>query len=146
MLKHLGALSMMFMAAGPVAAGEASDTVRAFYDDPAALSDPDRRALFTGPALDFLNAADAAWDRDETVCIDFGFAVDAQDYDDAEIARTLQLDEAVSGDTASVTAQFENFGQPTRIDWTLRKEAGNWLVSDIASGANQWRVSGMSCE
>lgn len=146
MLKNLVALSMISMAACPAVAGEASDLVKTFYDDPAALSDPDRRTSFTGPALDFLNAADAAWDRDETVCIDFGFAVDAQDYDDAEILRTLKLDETVSGDTASVIAQFDNFGQPTRIDWTLRKEAGSWLVSDIASEANQWRVSGMSCE
>lgn len=146
MLKYLVALSMISMAAGPAAAGEASDVVKAFYDDPAALSDPDKRALFTGPALDFLNAADMAWDRDETVCIDFGFAVDAQDYDDAEIARTLTLDETVSGDTGRVVANFSNFGQPTRIDWTLRKNAGNWLVSDIASEANQWRVSNMICE
>ena len=146
MLKYLVALSMFVAATAPSAAGEASDVVKLFYDDPAALSDPDKRALFTGPVLDFLNAADAAWDRDETVCIDFGFAVDAQDYDDAEILRTLQLDEAVSGDTASVTAQFDNFGQSTRIEWTLSKDADSWLVSDIASQANQWRVSSMVCE
>jgi len=146
MLKYLVALSMLVAATAPAAAGEASDAVRVFYDDPAALSDPDKRALFTGPALDFLNAADAAWDRDETVCIDFGFAVDAQDYDDAEILRTLQLDETVSGNAASVIAQFDNFGQPTRIEWTLSKDADNWLVSDIASQANQWRVSNMVCE
>ncbi len=146
MLKYLVALTMLVAATAPAAADEAGDVVKAFYNDPGALSDPDKRALFTGPALDFLNAADAAWDRDESVCIDFGFAVDAQDYDDGEIQRTLSLDEAVSGDTASVTAKFENFGQPTRIDWTLRKQAGNWLVSDIASEANQWRVSDMVCE
>lgn len=146
MLKYFVALSLFVAATAPAAAGEASDAVRVFYDDPAALSDPDKRALFTGPALDFLNAADAAWDRDETVCIDFGFAVDAQDYDDAEILRTLQLDETVSGNAASVIAQFDNFGQPTRIEWTLSKDADNWLVSDIASQANQWRVSNMVCE
>ena len=146
MLKYLVALSALVAATAPAAADEASDAVRVFYDDPGALSDPDKRALFTGPALDFLNAADAAWDRDETVCIDFGFAVDAQDYDDAEILSTLQLAETASGDTASVIAQFENFGQPTRIEWTLSKDADSWLVSDIASQANQWRVSSMVCE
>ena len=146
MIRYLAVLSVVALAAGPAVAGEASDVVKAFYDDPATLSDTDKRGLFTGPALDFLNAADAAWNRDETVCIDFGFAVDAQDYDDAEIRRTLQLDETVSGDTASVIAQFDNFGQPTRIEWTLSKDAGSWLVSDIASEANQWRVSNMVCE
>lgn len=143
MIRCLAVLSVVALAAGPAAAGEAGDVVKAFYDDPAALSDTDKRGLFTGPALAFLNASDAAWDRDETVCIDFGFAVDAQDYDDAEIQRTLKLDETVSGDTASVIAQFDNFGQPTRIEWTLSKDAGRWLVSDIASEANQWRVSDM---
>jgi hypothetical protein len=146
MLKTLVALSLLSIATAPAAAGEPGEAVRFFYVDPGAVYQPENRVLFTGPALDFLNAADAAWDRDETVCIDFGFAVDAQDYDDAEILRTLKLDETVSGDTASVTAHFDNFGQPTRIEWTLQKNAGNWLVSDIASEANQWRVSSMICE
>lgn len=146
MIRYLVVMSMISMTAGHAAAGEASDVVRGFYDDPAALADPAKRSLFTGPVLDFLNSADVAWDRDETVCIDFGFAVDGQDYDDAEILSTLRLDETVSGDTASVIAQFDNFGQATRVEWTLHRDAGNWLVSDIASEANQWRVSRMVCE
>lgn len=146
MLKSLVILSILATTTVPVAAGEPGDAVRYFYDDPGALTQPENRVRFTGPALDFLNAADAAWERDETVCIDFGFAVDAQDYDEAEIAKTLTLDETVSGDDASVTAQFSNFGQTTQIEWTLHNNGGSWLISDIASKTNGWRVSALSCE
>lgn len=146
MLRVSIALSMLLVAALPVTAGEPADAVRFFYQDPSVLSESENRNRFVGPALDFLNAADAAWDMDETVCISFGFAVDGQDYDDSEISGTLSLDESVSDDTASVTAHFTNFGRETQVEWLLQKFDGNWLVSDIASEANGRRVSTMSCE
>ena len=147
MLKSLAILPMiLIIATAPAVAGEPGDAVKYFYDNPGFEADPANRDRFTGPALDFLNAADAAWERDETVCIDFGFAVDAQDYDDAEVAKTLKLDETVSGDTAEVTAKFDNFGQATQVEWSLKKTASGWLVSDIGSSVNDWRVSSMTCQ
>ncbi|OCW57126.1 hypothetical protein [Hoeflea olei] len=134
------------IAAGPAVAGEPAEAVRYFYENIGAEVDVASRDRFTSPALDFLNAADAAWDRDETVCIDFGFAVDAQDFDEDEIATTLKLDETVEGDTARVSARFENFGQPTQVDWTLRKGATGWLVADIAAPDKSWSVSTMECQ
>ncbi|MBC7280149.1 hypothetical protein [Hoeflea sp.] len=146
MLKSLFMLSMLVITTAPAAAGEAADAVKFFYDNLGDETLPENRNRFTGPALDFLNSADAAWERDETVCIDFGFAVDAQDFDDVEIAKTLTLDETVNGDTADVTASFENFGQATQVEWSLKKSAGGWKVSDIGSAVNDWRLSAMSCE
>lgn len=140
-------LSMLVtIPAASAIAGEPGDAVRFFYDHLGAETEPGSRDRFTGPALDFLNAADAAWLRDQTNCIEFGFPVDAQDFDEEEIARTLKLDESVEGDTATVIAKFDNFGKATHIEWTLRNAATGWLVSDIASPDSAWRVSAMSCK
>ncbi|AKI01698.1 hypothetical protein IMCC20628_03004 [Hoeflea sp. IMCC20628] len=146
MLKHLVFLSALALSSTPAFAGTPSDAVRYFYDHLGAESEFENRGRFTGPALDFLNAADAAWIRDETNCIEFGFAIDAQDFDEAEIARTLKLDETVDGDTAHVVAQFNNFGLSTVVEWMLSQSAAGWQVSDIASDTNDWRVSAMSCK
>jgi len=146
MLRYLVLLSVLSAPAAPAFAGGPSDAVKYFYDNLGAESDLENRDRFTGPALDFLNAADAAWVRDETNCIEFGFAIDAQDFDEAEIARTLKLDETVDGDTAHVVAQFDNFGQSTEVEWMLSQSAAGWQVSDIVSEANDWRVSAMSCK
>ena len=147
MLRSLAVLSMLLTTtATPVFAGEAADVVGYFYDNLGAETQPENRGRFTGPALAFLNAADAAWERDETNCIEFGFSVDAQDFDEAEIEKTLALDETIDGDTATVIAAFENFGQATRVEWTLRQTPSGWLVSDIASPTNGWRVSSMTCQ
>ncbi|MEP3435648.1 MAG: hypothetical protein ABJN75_02500 [Hoeflea sp.] len=147
MLKSLLMLSVLAAAtASPAIAGEPAEAVRFFYENLGGEAGPENRDRFTGPALDFLNAADAAWVRDETNCIDFGLAIDAQDFDDAEIARTLKLDETIKGDTATVTAYFDNFGLATSVEWTLQKDADSWLVSDIASPDNAWRVSAMTCK
>lgn len=146
MLKHLVLVSLLALPSAPAFAGDPSDVVRYFYDHLGAETDLENRGRFTGPVLDFLNAADAAWIRDETNCIDFGFAIDAQDFDEAEIAKTLKLDERVDGDTAHVVAQFNNFGQSTKVEWTLSQSAAGWQVSDIASDTNDWRVSAMSCK
>jgi len=146
MLKHLVVLSALALPSAPAFAGDPSEAVRYFYDHLGSETDLENRGLFTGPALDFLNAADAAWIRDESNCIEFGFAIDAQDFDEAEIARTLKLDETVDGDTAHVVAQFDNFGQSTKVEWMLSQSAAGWQVSDIASDTNDWRVSAMSCK
>ena len=147
MLKSLAVLSLLLTtAATPVLAGEAADAVKYFYDNLGGEFAPGHRHRYTGPALEYLTAADAAWERDETNCVSFSFAVDGQDFDEVELASTLKLDEVISGDTATVTASFVNFGQPTQVEWTLKNSGNGWLVSDIASLANDWRVSQMSCE
>jgi hypothetical protein len=146
MLKCLVLMSVFALPTAPALAGDPSLAVQYFYDNLSAETGLENRDRFAGPALDFLNAADAAWDRDETLCLDFGFPVDAQDYDDAEIARTLKFEETVDGDTANVVAHFDNFGEPTEVEWTLVQKSAGWQVSDVASTANDWRLSTFSCE
>lgn len=146
MLKCLVLVSAFALPAAPAFAGDPSLAVQYFYDNLGGEAGLENRDRFAGPALEFLNAADTAWNRDETLCLDFGFAVDAQDFDDAEIARTLKLEETVDGDTARVVAHFDNFGQPTEVEWTLEQGAAGWQVSDVASTANDWRLSTLSCE
>lgn len=146
MLKCLVLVSVFVLPAAPVFAGDASLAVQYFYDHLGAESGLENRDRFAGPALEFLNAADAAWNRDETLCLDFGFPVDAQDFDDAEIARTLKLDETVDGDTARVVARFNNFGEPSEVEWMLEQTTAGWQVSDVVSTANDWRLSTLSCE
>jgi hypothetical protein len=146
MLKHLLSLSLLAVTGASAMAGEPSDAVKYFYDDPGSEYQLENRDRFTGPMLDYLNAVNAAWDRDETICVDFVFSIDGQDFDQEEISSSLKLDETVSGDSATVVAHFTNFEQPSDIEWTLRKDAGRWLVSDIASLTTNWRVSSMTCE
>jgi hypothetical protein len=146
MLKCLVLVSVFVLPAAPAFAGDASLAVQYFYDNLGTESGIENRDRFAGPALDFLDAADAAWDRDETLCLDFAFPVDAQDFDDAEIARTLKLKETVDGDIANVVARFDNFGEPAEVEWTLEQGAAGWQVSDVASKANDWRLSTLGCE
>ncbi|WP_322987942.1 hypothetical protein [Hoeflea sp.] len=146
MFRIFACLSMVALFAAPALAGEATDAVSFFYQDPGAEYLPENRARFTGPMLDFLNDAGAAWERDEINCISFVFSIDAQDLDLDEITRTLKYDEAVEGERAVVTAHFANFGQSTEIEWTLQHSGAGWQVSDIASLTNDWRVSSMSCD
>ena len=146
MLKVLVSMSLLALIAVPAFAGEPTDIVRAYYANPGSEVMPENRAKLTGPLLDLLEASEASWDRDETVCLDFAFSIDAQDFDQEEITKSLKLDETVSADTAKVTANFTNFDNPTTVEWTLVHSASGWLVSDIASLTSDWRASTMTCE
>ena len=131
-------------------AGPASDAVEYFYLPPTFEPDPGNRDRFTDPAKGIFEQNDKLNDGGEQIgCIDFVLAIDAQDLDEAEIARTLELTENVSGDTADVVAKFRLFpGQDEsrrEIHWSLRNIDGKWLIADIASPANNWRLSDFDC-
>jgi hypothetical protein len=51
----------------------------------------------------------------------------------------------LNGPSANVTADFTLFRQPHRVDWSLQEVGGVWKVSDIASQAGGWRLSGLRC-
>ncbi len=140
------ALSFSASLAAPALAAGPADTVAAFYQKIGSEVDPDTRSRFTGSAEAFLNEADAFWEAKQEPCISFGFSIDGQDYDEAEVAGSLALSEQLDGEAATVTATFSNFGRPTEIVWSLVKSGSDWLVSDIASTTTGWRVSDMACE
>ncbi len=85
------------------------------------------------------------WEESQEACLDFSFVVDGQDWDEAEIAGSLALTEAVDGTSATVTARFTNFGEPRTLSWTLVRQGGVWRVADVASVEGAWRLSELSC-
>lgn len=119
---------------GPVA------TVEAFYlNAPLGERDPER---FTGPALETLRRHDAMEAKGEFGCLDFSFVFDAQDFDERQVADTLDVELAEEGaGTAKVVARFVNFGRAQEIDWTLEQVDGEWLVSDVAQPDGAWTLS-----
>jgi hypothetical protein len=143
------AAAILAVAATPALAGGASDFVRGFYTDIQNESDPIYRDKFVDPAKTKLDENDKTPDGD-VGCIDGILALDAQDYDDQAVKKTLKLDEKVSGETATVTAKFKLFddSEPDsarEVVWSLKHVGGAWKVADIADAADQWKLSELDC-
>lgn len=146
MNRILIAAFLQLASATAVLAGPPADAVAFFYRNLGAETDPANRDRFTGKARVYLDANDKAWEENEEVCLDFSVVVDGQDYDDAELARTLKLEEMTGADGTVVIARFTLFGEPRAIEWTLVEEGGAWKVADITAPANGWRLSEFTCE
>lgn len=132
------------------AAGPASDAVKTFYAPVGFEADPAMRDRFVDPAKSVFEQYDKSSANSEEVgCIDFVLAIDAQDYDQGELDRTLKLAETVSGNEATVMATFSLFPDSPEaarsIEWSLKKVGAEWKVSDIVSKANGWRLSSFDC-
>jgi hypothetical protein len=135
--------------ATPALAGPASDFVRSFYTEIEDAADPSYRDKFVDPAKTKLDQNDKTPEGD-VGCIDGDLALDAQDFDGDVVKKTLKLDEKVSGDTATVTADFKLFddNQPDskrQVLWSLKKVRGGWKVADIADAADAWKLSELDC-
>lgn len=132
-------------------AGPASDAVAFFYTPVRYEPDPDFRDRFTGAAKALFEQNDRAVEKNDGLgCIDFSPGIDGQDFDDALVKKTLKLTEAISGDSATVTARFKLFANGDDTDremlWTLEKAGSKWLVSDLRSVTNDWTLSDFTCE
>jgi hypothetical protein len=139
-------LIICLLAAPSLAVGQSpSDTVRFFYDNPGFELDPANRELYALPARAVLDQHDLVWETKEDLCIDFSPAFDAQDFDEAELERTLEIYEEIEADIADVFASFTLFGEPREIVWSLERD-GDWKVADIASPEGGWRLSEFTCE
>ena len=132
----------------PAIAGPASDAVKFFYVPVKWEGDAKFRDRFTGKAKELFDLNDKTPDG-EIGCLDSSPSLDAQDYDDATIKKTLKLSEEVSGSSAQVTATFTLFPQgddsKREILWTLQNEGGKWKIADIASVTNGWKLSELNC-
>ncbi|MCO5163048.1 MAG: YbjP/YqhG family protein [Mesorhizobium sp.] len=149
MKRHLALAAFLSLACVPAFAGPASDLVRFFYVPVQWEADPQFRDRFTGPAKELFDLNDKM-PEGEIGCIDFGPGIDAQDYDDATIKKTLKLSEEVSGDQATVTARFTLFPDHSEeakreIQWVLAKEDGKWKIADIVSVTSGWKLSELEC-
>ena len=149
MRRFLTAVALCLISTSAVVAGPASDAVKFFYAPDANETDPGNRARFTEPALSKLAEYDRSAEGGELGCIDWVMAIDAQDVDEAELARTLKLDEQVSGDDATVTARFKLFPNSEdgerSVVWTLKQVDGDWKIADIAQADGTWRLSALEC-
>ncbi len=147
-MKYLFGLvfSCVLLVSGMAFAGSPSDAVRYFYQNIGSETEPDNRDRFTDQALAALDANQRQANTGEAGCIDFILAIDGQDIDQNGIASTLNLTETLSGDNADVIADFSAFQEPRQVEWSLRNIGGEWKIADIASRANNWRLSQFKCD
>ena len=133
-------------------AGPASDAVKFFYV-PAVKFEADEqyRDRFTEPVTKLFDLNDQATKKnpDEVACIDFDPGLDAQDFDQKSVSKTLKLSEKLDGDNAEVTASFSLFSEgddsKREMVWSLKKIDGKWKISDIASKTSDWKLSALEC-
>lgn len=133
-------------------AGPASDAVKFFYV-PAVKFEADEqyRDRFTEPVTKLFELNDQATKKhpDEVACIDFDPGLDAQDFDQKSVSKTLKLSEKRDGDNAEVTASFSLFSEgddsKREMVWSLKKIDGKWKISDIASKTSDWKLSALEC-
>ncbi|MGX9178655.1 DUF3828 domain-containing protein [Mesorhizobium sp. BHbdii] len=151
---RLTVLAAALSIAAPAAAlaGPAANAVKFFYL-PEVKFEPDAkyRDRFTEPVTKLFGLNDQAQKNkpDEVPCIDFAPGLDAQDYDEETVAKTLKLSETVDGDSASVTVTFNLFpeGDDSKREmvWSLKKVDGKWKVADITSKTSGWTLSALEC-
>ncbi len=146
------------LAATPVAAQTPEEIVRWIYQSMTLSQDarhsglqfltaPERRRTYLSQRLVRLydaNDLNSDHGRDlMNACFEQGFEIPGNDFDAAEVARTLRL--SATGNTTGqrVTARFSTFGTPAQIHYDFIVEDGFWRIDDI--GEPGWTLSGVSC-
>ena len=146
-------MKALSLAAPPAAfAGPASNAVKFFYVPEVKFeADAKYRDRFTEPVTRLFDLNDQAARNlpDEVPCIDFAPGLDAQDYDEKTVAKTLKLAETLDGDSAEVTATFSLFPEgdnsKREMVWSLKKVDGRWKIADITSKTSGWTLSALEC-
>ncbi len=151
-------LALSLAAPAAALAGPASNAVKFFYV-PAVKFEADAkyRDRFTEPVTKLFDLNDQALKShpDEAPCIDFDPGLDAQDFDQKSVTKTLKLAETVNGDSAEVVATFNLLPQGDASDgsadstremhWSLKKMDCKWKISDISSKSSGWTLSTLEC-
>jgi hypothetical protein len=89
----------------------------------------DRRTYMTERLAAVFDANDA---QGEEPCIDFAPELDAQDYDPAEIEKTLKLAPTPGQDGAeTIAADFTVFAEARHVVWSFLPVAGKPMLDDI---------------
>lgn len=133
-------------------AGPASDAVKYFYVPEVRFeAEAQYRDRFTEPVTKLFDLNDQVTKKnpDQVACIDFDPGLDAQDFDQKTVSKTLKLSEKLDGDNAEVTASFSLFSEgddaKREMVWSLKKIDGKWKISDIASKTSNWKLSALEC-
>lgn len=146
MVVPLTALLLVTILTSVAAAGEASDVVKPFYLQPGLELEQSARGNFIDPARKVLNQNDAIRQGGEEGCLDPALPFNDTNFDAAEVARTLKLEEFVSGNEATVVAKFMAEGQEQAVQWRLKEIGGRWRIVDFASLSKDWALSRFQCE
>lgn len=86
----------------------------------------------------------AANDRED--CIDFALTSDGNNYDEAEIMRTIRMETRTEENRASVDVRFMSLGKPNHYRYEFERAGDSWKIADIASlGEGNWRLSQTRC-
>ncbi|WP_210168471.1 hypothetical protein [Aureimonas sp. Leaf460] len=151
-LVTLGLAAGLLSLAGAASAEEAAEAVRALYAPVWNPLEGEDLSKLTGPALAlFEKSAKVSAETGEAGCVDFVVTVGGQDFDDEEVARTIETVEtgrSPEGD-ALVTARFRSFPDgdaDQEIRWTMRQVGGAWKVADIESPLDEWKLSTFPCD
>jgi hypothetical protein len=140
------AVLLLTIFASAAAAGEPSEVVRLFYLQPGLELEESARGNFIDPARKVLNQNDAIRRGGEEGCLDPALPFNDTNYDPAEVASTLKLEEVVSGGEATVLAKFMAEGQEHAVQWRLKDIGGHWRVFDMVSMSKDWALSRFQCE
>jgi hypothetical protein len=140
------ALGTVLVAASQANAAAPSEVVEQFYLQPGLELEQSARAHFIDPARKVLNQNDAIRQGGEEGCLDPALPFNDTNFDPAEVADTLKLEELVSGSEATVVAKFMAEGQEQAVQWRLRDIGGRWRISDMISMSKDWALSRFQCE
>ncbi len=109
------------------------------------LASPEQRGnYFTRRMVYFFDANDSYGDNLAEACIDFSPSIPGNDYDEAELVRTLTLTSQNRAEGVTVTASFTTFGYPASVSYDFLPEDGFWKIDDIV--LNGHRMSDIPCE
>lgn len=155
MVRLILAFALWAGAALPVTAQAPEDTVSWVYTSMTQtnvsqesglwhLSRPARRdQFFSRRMVEFIASNDSHGDNLATACIDFDPAVPGNDFDNAELRRTLRLTSSGDATRKTVVASFATFGHAARVEYDFIVEDGFWKIDDIAGPG--WRISLIPC-
>lgn len=146
MAAPLFAVMLLTAMSSSALAGEPSDVVRPFYLQPGLELEASARGNFIDPARKVLNLNDAIRQGGEEGCLDPALPFNDTNYDPAEVASTLKLEELVSGREATVLAKFMAEGEEQAVQWRLKDVGGRWRISDMISMSKDWALSRFQCE
>ena len=127
-------------------AGAPSEVVRPFYLQPGLELEQSARGNFIDPARKILNQNDEIRQGGPDGCLDPALPFNDTTFDPAEVARTLKLEELISGNEATVVAKFMAEGQVQAVQWRLKEIGTEWRISDMISMSKDWALSRFQCE
>ncbi len=137
-------LSLAFsMLSGIAFAGQPMDVVKPFYADPGSELGAENVDKYTGKANEVMKLSNDP--SNDGACIDFMMSLNAQDFDEAELKKTLDITEALAGDYATVVATYKIFNEPMEINWEMEKVEDTWKIADIYPKDKSWQLTKFEC-